>query len=469
MEMGFSSFKFIFFKFATCIIPFVLDLVVSEQTIFECHGDVCNVGKVPQFCSSAYKLCRDCHEIKGDCGTAAQPLNCTGYCQEIAVAEALKQIKERDEKSCWVVPVMLNIANGFVSAPQHNDSRIAAGSGLMYNCHDGYTLEGPDTLICNGNETWTPTIMPYCFKNTWIGYRKATIGLSVICVIELAAIISICCYKRKKNEKTISRTCTDSSIHHDVEALLGAENQSVHDEHETPSVLDGASGREHSTDEETSPLTAPASPSAPPAEPDKDERDGQESLNTSSSPSRDTRGHRIIINNHVLINNQAIVENFPMPPETHGKNKTRNDNFPYDPTRINQKRIDEKMPTEESDEVNAVEETTDEKKGRGTKPLPARDADSQTRAESTQEMFEEKESTYKGPQPLPAAKEENIQSPTKESGEGNSLDMVGIQNCTFPKSDIRSTDSETKVSKAKLREKLEDLNSTQKLADLKDA
>ncbi|XP_060577733.1 uncharacterized protein LOC132734885 [Ruditapes philippinarum] len=391
-----------------------------KRAEYMCHGDLCNVGDKPQFCSETFKLCRNCEDIKEECGTASQPRNCTQYCQDLAVERAITKNMKENEDSCIVLPMLLNIAHGNAMLPPYNGSRITSGSAIVYRCDVDYRLEGTDTIVCLGNDSWNQTALPYCSDLSWIGFKRAIIALSiaifVLCII--IGIILVYRHCKKGKGQGMSRSNTDSSFESReiVKPLLAAEDQCINNEVETlkMSALNDESREQNESNKTPVVPTVPAAPSAPPLD---EQKDGKQ-MNASS---------------------------------LHDGNRQSDDNGnangPYDniPRKNDAEGIDEKRGTEESvdstaaergtgsnihNDIGMAEENARGKKGKGTKPLPGRTT--------------EKVSVGKGPQVI-AAKRDSI-TPTKETEQDDVSKNIGIGGATFQNSDIKGKGMQTEIT-----------------------
>lgn len=153
-----------------------------------------------------------------------------------------------------------------------------------------------------------------------------------------------------------------------------------------------------------------------------------------------------------MVNNTHIAA---QPNDGNDKSDSAEANYPDDnvPRRNDRNEsIDMKFATEESNDHNSgingnsqenvfvTEETTCDKKGKGTKPLPARGIDDN------------------GPQVV-AAKEEDEQSPTKETEQDGVSAQIGINSVTFAKSDIEGKGKEDDAKRNTAIESEDDLSS----------
>ncbi|XP_052784108.1 P-selectin-like [Mya arenaria] len=133
----------------------VLNELVIAIEPYQCYGTVCNRNKTEEFCQSDFPLCRPCAGIKDDCETSHFPQNCTRYCVDHLVKQAL----DKDAgKNCPEIPALQNGTYDTRGAHKHGDVVVAT-------CDPGFTLIGHNTLTCVKHGQWDNTL-PICKEKT---------------------------------------------------------------------------------------------------------------------------------------------------------------------------------------------------------------------------------------------------------------------------------------------------------------
>lgn len=352
---------------------------------------------------------------------------------------------KENEDSCIVLPILLNIAHGNAMFPPYNGSRITSESAIVYRCDVDYRLEGTDTIVCLGNDSWSQKALPYCSDISWIGFKRATLILSIVVVLLVISIIicviMLCRTRRKEKGQRVSRTNSDSSFEsrENKEPLLPVQDQSIKTDDETLNISANSNVTHDQyndpSNQTPAALADPVAPSAPPLDEKKDSKQPNTSEENRSA-GQEPRGENTTIIN-LMINN---INSSRSHDDNRQSDVSGNGRDPFDniPTRNDAKSIGEKTgTTEESvdstaaergtgsnihNDIGMAEENARGKKGKGTKPLPGRST--------------EKVSVGKGPQVI-AAKRDSITTPTKETEQDDVSENIGISRVTFNKSDIK--------------------------------
>ncbi|KAH3714927.1 hypothetical protein DPMN_057629 [Dreissena polymorpha] len=62
---------------------------------FSCYADICNDNAEAQFCDVVARKCRQCSDVRDDCFTRLQTLNCTQFCYDVRCNSDREKIREK--------------------------------------------------------------------------------------------------------------------------------------------------------------------------------------------------------------------------------------------------------------------------------------------------------------------------------------------------------------------------------------
>ncbi|XP_052783424.1 uncharacterized protein LOC128219609 isoform X3 [Mya arenaria] len=203
----------------------VSDGVISLEP-YQCYGTVCNRGEELEFCQSYFPYCRACADVLDDCQTTRSHRNCSRFCDDYLVKQALEKDSKKD---CLEIPVLQNGTFDTRGPHKHGDVVVAT-------CDPGFTLLGHNTLTCGKHGQWDNTpptckdktgsdhTFPFCLETaSSFPLTYAVVILSVICVCLIIKQIVDCV-----RAKQTSKECPDveSQI---KEPLLEREKEQVHE------------------------------------------------------------------------------------------------------------------------------------------------------------------------------------------------------------------------------------------------
>lgn len=196
----------------------IASLSVKTGAEFYCHGDICNWGTKNQFCSSVFKMCRNCADVVMDCGTARQPINCTSFCTSHLVETELSKLTDNN---CFTPGTP---ANGFSDAIPSENGLTTIRTNISFNCEKGYHLIGSQMITCLGNNSWTGT-PPFCLDrayNIWKYMGIAVSGVSVITVLATCLL-----WRRNKRNEMPSEESpeVDSLAESGIESCITEQNE----------------------------------------------------------------------------------------------------------------------------------------------------------------------------------------------------------------------------------------------------
>ncbi|XP_052783422.1 sushi domain-containing protein 4-like isoform X1 [Mya arenaria] len=124
----------------------VSDGVISLEP-YQCYGTVCNRGEELEFCQSYFPYCRACADVLDDCQTTRSHRNCSRFCDDYLVKQALEKDSKKD---CLEIPVLQNGTFDTRGPHKHGDVVVAT-------CDPGFTLLGHNTLTCGKHGQWDNT------------------------------------------------------------------------------------------------------------------------------------------------------------------------------------------------------------------------------------------------------------------------------------------------------------------------
>ncbi|KAH3692770.1 uncharacterized protein LOC127863227 [Dreissena polymorpha] len=128
-------------------------LEASEHTDpFSCFADICNVNAEAQFCDVVARKCRQCSDVRDDCFTRLQTINCTQFCYDARFNSDREKIRVA---GCDVPSTP---KNGHYKV---NSTRVAYNANMDVTCDIGYALVQTEALKCSNYSMWSGSI-PKC-------------------------------------------------------------------------------------------------------------------------------------------------------------------------------------------------------------------------------------------------------------------------------------------------------------------
>ncbi|WAR28806.1 hypothetical protein MAR_014510, partial [Mya arenaria] len=112
-------------------------------------------GEELEFCQSYFPYCRACADVLDDCQTTRSHRNCSRFCDDYLVKQALEKDSKKD---CLEIPVLQNGTFDTRGPHKHGDVVVAT-------CDPGFTLLGHNTLTCGKHGQWDNT-PPTCKDST---------------------------------------------------------------------------------------------------------------------------------------------------------------------------------------------------------------------------------------------------------------------------------------------------------------
>ncbi|XP_052248060.1 E-selectin-like isoform X2 [Dreissena polymorpha] len=114
---------------------------------FSCYADICNVKAEAQFCDVVARKCRQCSDVRDDCFTRLQTLNCTQFCYDVRFNSDREKIRVA---GCDVPSTP---RNGHYQV--NTARRVAYNTTLDVNCDIGYALVQTEALKCSNYSMWS--------------------------------------------------------------------------------------------------------------------------------------------------------------------------------------------------------------------------------------------------------------------------------------------------------------------------